>query len=66
MEAWQDSGEDFITVKFLANLLDYTVDEATGSVVAGSKDEPVRFEEYWTFSRPVGNNPWRLSAVDQA
>jgi predicted lipid-binding transport protein (Tim44 family) len=66
MEAWQESGEDFITVKFLANLLDYTVDEATGSVVAGSKDEPVRFEEYWTFSRPVGHNPWRLSAVDQA
>jgi predicted lipid-binding transport protein (Tim44 family) len=65
VEAWQETGEDFLTVKFLANLLDYTVDEATGSVVAGSKVEPVRFEEYWTFSRPVGNNPWRLSAVDQ-
>jgi predicted lipid-binding transport protein (Tim44 family) len=66
VEAWQESGEDFLTVKFLANLLDYTVDEVTGNVVAGSKDEPVRFEEYWTFSRPVGNNPWRLAAVDQA
>lgn len=65
VEAWQESGEDFITVKFLANLLDYTVDETTDSVVAGSKDEPVRFEEYWTFSRPAGNNPWRLSAIDQ-
>jgi len=65
-EAWQESGEDFITVKFLANLLDYTVDEVTGNVVAGSKDDPVRFEEYWTFSRPVGNNPWQLAAVDQA
>jgi predicted lipid-binding transport protein (Tim44 family) len=66
VEAWQESGEDFLTVKFLANLLDYTVDEATGNVVTGSKDEPVRFGEYWTFSRPVGNNPWRLTAVDQA
>lgn len=66
VEAWQERGEDFLTVKFLANLLDYTVDEATGSVVAGSKNEPIRFEEYWTFSRPVGNNPWRLSAVEQA
>jgi len=66
VEAWQENGEDFVTVKFLANVLDYTVDEATGSVVAGSKDQPVRFEEYWTFTRSVGNNPWRLSAVDQA
>lgn len=65
-EAWQENGADFITVKYLANLVDYTVDETTGSVVAGSRDEPVRFEEYWTFTRPVGNNPWQLSAVDQA
>jgi len=66
VEAWQENGMDFITVKYLANLVDYTVDETTGSVVTGSKDEPVRFEEYWTFTRPVGNNPWQLSAVDQA
>ncbi len=65
-EVWQENGTDFITVKYLANLVDYTVDETTGSVVAGSRDEPVRFEEYWTFTRPVGNNPWQLSAVDQA
>jgi len=66
MEAWQENGEDFITIKFLANLLDYTIDEVTGDLVAGSKDEPVRFEEYWTFSRRGGNNSWRLTAVDQA
>lgn len=65
-EAWQESGQDFITVLFTANVLDYTVDEASGSVIAGSKIDPVKFEEFWTVTRPVGNNPWRLSAINQA
>ncbi len=64
-EAWQESGSDFITVRVYANLLDYNVDETTGQVVEGSKTEPVKFEEYWTFTRPVGNNPWQLSAINQ-
>jgi len=66
VEAWHESGMDYITVKFYANLLDYTVDETTGQVVSGSKTEPVKFEEYWTFTRPVGNNPWKLTAINQA
>jgi len=66
VEAWQESGRDYITVRFYANLLDYTVDEITGQVVSGSKTEPVKFEEYWTFTRPVGNHPWQLSAINQA
>jgi predicted lipid-binding transport protein (Tim44 family) len=65
-EAWQETGSDFITVRVYANLLDYNVDETSGQVTAGSKTEPVKFEEYWTFTRPVGNNPWRLSAINQA
>jgi predicted lipid-binding transport protein (Tim44 family) len=65
-EAWQDSGADFVTVRVYANLLDYNVDEYTDQVVSGSKTEPVKFEEYWTFTRPVGNNPWQLSAINQA
>jgi len=65
VEVWQESGNDFITVKFLANLLDYTEDETTGQVIAGSKFEPVKFEEYWTFTRPIGNNPWKVSAIQQ-
>lgn len=64
-EIWQEKGEDFITVKIYANLLDYTVDEGTGEVLSGSKTEPVKFNEYWTFTRPVGDNPWRLSAINQ-
>jgi predicted lipid-binding transport protein (Tim44 family) len=64
-EAWQESGRDYITVRVYANLLDYTVDEASGQVLSGSKTDPVKFEEYWTFTRPVGNNPWQLSAIQQ-
>jgi predicted lipid-binding transport protein (Tim44 family) len=64
-EAWQESGKDYITLRFYANLLDYTVDEVTGQVVGGSKTDPVKFEEYWTFTRPVGPNPWQLSAITQ-
>jgi predicted lipid-binding transport protein (Tim44 family) len=64
-EAWQESGSDFITARLYANLLDYNVDETTGQVVDGSKTEPVKFEEYWTFTRSVGNNPWQLSAINQ-
>jgi predicted lipid-binding transport protein (Tim44 family) len=64
VEAWQESGQDYINTLIYANLLDYTTDEA-GSVLTGSKSDPVKFEEYWTFTRPVGNNPWKLSAIDQ-
>jgi predicted lipid-binding transport protein (Tim44 family) len=65
-EAWQEQGQDYITVLFSANLLDYVVDETSGQVVSGSKVDPVKFEEYWTFTRPVGSNPWQLSAINQA
>jgi predicted lipid-binding transport protein (Tim44 family) len=64
-EVWQESGQDFITVRFYANLLDYVEDESTGQILSGSKTEPVKFEEYWTFTRPVGNQPWKLSAIQQ-
>jgi predicted lipid-binding transport protein (Tim44 family) len=64
-EAWQESGQDYITVRIYATLLDYTINEKTGEIVEGSKAEPVKFEEYWTFVRPVGNNPWQLSAINQ-
>jgi len=65
-EVWQERGLDYVTVRFLANLLDYTTDEATGRIVEGSDSAPVKFEEFWTWVRPVGPNPWRLSAINQA
>ncbi len=63
-EAWQESGQDFVTVLFQANLLDYTTDE-TGKVLSGSDTVPVKFEEFWTFTRAVGPGTWRLSAIQQ-
>ena len=65
-EAWQENGQDFITTLIYANLLDYTNDELTGAVVFGSKSDPVKFEEFWTITRPSGNNQWRLSEIRQA
>jgi predicted lipid-binding transport protein (Tim44 family) len=65
-EIWQEKGDDFVTVKLSANLLDYTTDEKSGEVVSGSRTEPVKFREYWTFTRPVGDHPWKLSAIHQA
>jgi predicted lipid-binding transport protein (Tim44 family) len=65
-EAWQEQGQDYLTVRLLANLLDYTVDETTGKIVDGSDSAPVKFEEFWTWVRPVGRNEWRLGAINQA
>jgi predicted lipid-binding transport protein (Tim44 family) len=64
-EVWQETGQDYITAMIYANLLDYTTDELTGAVVSGSKVEPVKFEEFWTFNRPFGNNSWRLTEISQ-
>ena len=65
-EAWVEAGSAFITVYFLANLLDYTVEEQSGRLVGGSKESPVKFEEYWTFVRPSGGSSWQLTAIQQA
>jgi predicted lipid-binding transport protein (Tim44 family) len=62
-EAWQESGQDYVTVFVAASMLDYTVDDATGAVVEGSRTAPQGIEDFWTFTRPVGNNPWKLSAI---
>ena len=64
-EAWQEQGQDYITAQIYANLLDYTTDDSTGAVVSGSKTEPVKFEEFWTFTRSIGGGSWRLSGIDQ-
>lgn len=63
-EAWQEEGRDYITVEFNANVLDYVTDEA-GRVLEGSNVEPVKFVEYWTFTRQAGPNQWQLSAIQQ-
>ncbi|MBI4537435.1 MAG: Tim44 domain-containing protein [candidate division NC10 bacterium] len=65
-EVWVEGGKAFVTIHFLANLLDYTVDERSGNLVAGSNEQPVKFEEYWTFVRATGGASWQLTAIQQA
>jgi predicted lipid-binding transport protein (Tim44 family) len=65
VEAWQESGLDYVKALFTANLLDYTIDDTTGDVVAGSKTDPVKFEECWNFTRTIGSNSWKLTAISQ-
>lgn len=55
--------QDFVTVGFSANLLDYTVDETTGELVEGSMTQPVKFNEEWTWARPAGTNVWKLEGI---
>ena len=62
-EAWQENGQDYVTAHLVGSMLDYTVDDATGNVVEGSSTEPAAVDEYWTFTRPVGPNRWKLSAI---
>jgi predicted lipid-binding transport protein (Tim44 family) len=38
-------------------MLDFTVDEASGAVASGSKTEPVKFEEFWTYPALRGTMP---------
>lgn len=64
-EIWQEAGTDFVTVLITANLLDYTVDDKTGDIVGGDKLNPVKFQEFWTFSRDSVSSDWRLSAINQ-
>jgi len=64
VDAGTDSSEDFATLLFTANLLDYTVDERSNEVVSGSMTEPVKFAEKWTWARSVGTQNWKLEGIE--
>lgn len=71
VEGWQEGGKEYATLNFRAQLVDYTVDEDTQSVVHGDRNQPVKFDEEWTFVRnthsPVSStNPWKLSAISNS
>jgi len=65
VESWNDSGMNYTTIRFTANLLDYTINEITHEIISGNKETPVKFEELWTFSKDPNGNHWKLSAVQQ-
>lgn len=64
VNAGVDGNEEFVTVLFTANLLDYTVNEKTGAVVKGNNTEPVKFAEKWTWARPIGTDTWKLEGIE--
>ena len=61
--AGSDGREDFITVRFIANLLDYNVSDTTGKLVDGDMNTPVKFEEEWSWARPTGTEEWKLEGL---
>lgn len=63
IQAGSDGREDFVTVLFSANLLDYTVDDKSGELVEGSMTSPVKFREEWTWARPTGTQDWKLEGI---
>jgi predicted lipid-binding transport protein (Tim44 family) len=63
VDSGSDGKEDFVTVLFTANLLDYTVDDKTGALIEGSMTTPVKFEEEWTWQRPTGTDSWKLEGI---
>jgi predicted lipid-binding transport protein (Tim44 family) len=41
------------------------VNETDGHIFSGSLNDPVKFLEYWTFSRNVGEKNWILAGITQ-
>ena len=65
VQAGSDGREDFVTVLFSANLLDYTVDDKTGELIDGSMTKPIKFNEEWTWARIVGTDDWKLEGIKE-
>ncbi len=65
IDAGQDHGEEFITVKISATLLDYVVEEGSDRIISGSDQDPVLFAEHWTLARNVGEKNWILAGIHQ-
>jgi len=63
VNAGSDGKEDFITVLFTANLLDYTVDDRSGELLSGSNTVPVKFAEEWSWARKTGTEQWLLEGL---
>jgi predicted lipid-binding transport protein (Tim44 family) len=64
-EAWREAGTDYATVAMRFSLRDVLVDRTTGSPVSGVGSKPEEVTEVWTFRRDP-NQPWQLSAIQQA
>lgn len=66
-EAWRENGSDYASVAMRFSLVDATIDQRSGRVVAGDPSRPQEATEVWTFVRPSGAtaNAWALSGIQQ-
>jgi predicted lipid-binding transport protein (Tim44 family) len=62
-EAWREGETDFATVALRFEIVDTTLDRASGRVVEGS-EQPMQVTEIWTFLRERGGS-WQVSAIQQ-
>ena len=65
-EAWQDGDRDYVTACVVGSILGHVVDDATRTVVSGSRKTPSAVTAFLTFTRPAGLNFWRLSLIQNA
>jgi len=63
-DAWREGPTEYARVAMRYQLVDATVDRATGRVVSGNLSAPTEATEVWTFRRDRGG-PWLLSAIQQ-
>lgn len=64
-EAWSENGADYATIAMQYQSIDVMRDRSTGEVLEGDPTRPSQTTELWTFVRDA-NNPWRLSAIQEA
>jgi predicted lipid-binding transport protein (Tim44 family) len=62
-ESWREGDVEYATVAMRYEIVDQTVERASGRSVAGS-DQPQEVTEVWTFQRARGG-AWLVSAIQQ-
>lgn len=60
----EDSGSVYHSVKIRSSFIDYVIDNR-GAVISGSSTTPITDIEVWTFVLNLGDNTWRLSAIEE-
>ena len=61
----QDKDFDTVTVKIRASMIDYKVDEKSGNMVSGAKEQSPPFTEFWTFLRKAGTKTRDVPTVKE-
>lgn len=60
---YQDPKRDIMLVLIKASMIDYVIDEITGKIKWGKKDEPEEISELWKFIR--SRDRWVLDSIEQ-